>query len=132
MARFVFDDRVEAVIGQGDGQEAADIAEEILRLREISGKKERLSLAVLYRSHFHREKLIESLAAREIPFLVKGMDVLETPMARDLLAVMRAVTNQSDADSLFRISALPPFEIAPQGLPPRPAPARLARPFKAT
>jgi DNA helicase II / ATP-dependent DNA helicase PcrA len=130
MGRFVFDDRVEAVIGQGDGQEAADIAEEILRLREATGKKERLSLAVLYRSHFHREKLIEALAAREIPFLVKGMDVLETPMARDLLAVMRVVTNQCDADSLFRISALPQFGVSPQELRARLAGAGRDRTFK--
>lgn len=114
--RFVFDDRVEAVLGAGDEEEAADIAEEILRLREASPQKERLSLAVLYRSHFHREKVIEALAARQIPFLVKGMDVMETPMARDLLALMGAVTNESDADSLFRIAAFPQFAVSPQEL----------------
>ncbi len=130
MGRFVFDDRVEAVIGAGDEQEAADIAEEILRLREASRAKDRLSLAVLYRSHFHREKVIEALAARQIPFLVKGMDVVETPLARDLLAILRAVVNDSDADSLFRIVALPQFAVSPVELRARLAGAGRERTFK--
>jgi DNA helicase-2/ATP-dependent DNA helicase PcrA len=114
--RFVFDDPVEAVIGLGDEQEAGDIAEAILRVRENARPREPLSLAVLYRSHFHREKIIEALAARGIPFLVRGMNVTETPVVRDVLAVARAVSNESDADSLFRICALPQFEVAPEEL----------------
>jgi DNA helicase-2/ATP-dependent DNA helicase PcrA len=132
MGRFVFDDRVEAVIGAGDEQEAADIAEEILRLREAprSRKEDRLSLAVLYRSHFHREKVIEALAARQVPFLVKSMDVVETPLARDLLAILRAVVNDSDADSVFRIVALPQFAVPPGDLRARLAAAGRERTFK--
>jgi DNA helicase II / ATP-dependent DNA helicase PcrA len=129
-ARFVFDEPVEAVLGSGDEQEAADIAEQIVRLRAMPPQKERLSLAILYRSHFHREKMIEALAARDIPFLVKGMDVVETPMARDLLALMRAVTNHSDADSLFRICALPQFAVDPAELRSRLATAGRDRTFE--
>jgi ATP-dependent DNA helicase UvrD/PcrA len=128
--RFVFDDPVEAVLGAGDELEAADIAEQILRLRALPAQKEPLSLAVLYRSHFHREKMIEALAAREIPFLVKGMDVTETPMARDLLALMRAITNDGDADSLFRICALPQFAVDPGELRARLAGAGRERTFE--
>ncbi|HEY6307258.1 MAG TPA: ATP-dependent DNA helicase [Candidatus Angelobacter sp.] len=128
--RFVFDDRVEAVLGATDEQEAADIAEDVLRLREASRAKEGPSLAVLYRSHFHREKVIEALAARQIPFLVKSMDVLETPLARDLLAVMNTVVNDSDADSLFRIAALPQFDLSPTELRARLAGAGRERTFK--
>jgi len=119
---FVFDDPVEAVISSSDKYEADDIAEQILRFRESTPKREstskneKLSLAILYRSHFHREKAIEALAARGIPFLVRGMNVMETPVARDLLAVARAITNDRDADSLFRICALPEFEVSPQEL----------------
>ncbi len=130
LGRFVFDDRVEAVLSAGDEQEATDIAEEILRLREASRGKERLSLAVLYRSHFHREKVIEALAARQIPFLVKSMDVLETPLARDLLAILHALVNESDADSLFRVAALPQFAVSPQELRARLASAGRERTFK--
>jgi DNA helicase-2/ATP-dependent DNA helicase PcrA len=127
--RFVFDDRVEAVLGPGDEREAADIADEILRAREVSRAKDRTSLAVLYRSHFHREKVIEALAAREIPFLVKSLDILEMPLARDLLAILSAVANESDADSLFRISALPEFAVSPQELRARLAGAGRDRTF---
>jgi ATP-dependent DNA helicase UvrD/PcrA len=130
MGRFVFDDPVEAVLGAGDELEAADIAEQILRLRALPARKEPLSLAVLYRSHFHREKMIEALAAREIPFLVKGMDVTETPMARDLLALMRAITNDGDADSLFRTCALPQFAVDPGELRARLAGAGRERTFE--
>lgn len=129
MGRFVFDEPVEAVLGSGDDQEAADIAEQIVRLRPMPPQKERLSLAILYRSHFHREKVIEALAARDIPFLVKAMDVVETPMARDLLALMRALTNHSDADSLFRICAFPQFMVDPAELRGRLAEAGRDRTF---
>jgi len=118
--RFPFDEQVETVISLSDQQEAADVAEEILQMRrnaKASAKpKDKLSLAILYRSHFHREKTIEALAARGIPFLVRGMNILETPVARDLLAVARAIDNESDADSLFRLCALPQFEVDPEQL----------------
>ncbi|HMF91747.1 MAG TPA: ATP-dependent DNA helicase, partial [Candidatus Angelobacter sp.] len=114
--RFVFDDPVEAVLGKGDEEEAGDIAEAILRVRENARPREALSLAVLYRSHFHREKIVEALAARGIPFLVRGLSVTETPVVRDVLAVARAISNESDADSLFRICALPQFGVAPEEL----------------
>jgi DNA helicase-2/ATP-dependent DNA helicase PcrA len=113
---FVFDEPVDAVISSSDKHEANDIADEILQLRESAPKNEKLALAVLYRAHFHREKVIEALAARGIPFLVRGMNVMETPIARDLLAVARAITNERDADSLFRICALPQFQVSPEDL----------------
>jgi DNA helicase II / ATP-dependent DNA helicase PcrA len=128
--QFVFDDPVEAVIASSGESEAADIADEIERLRESAGKRERPSFAVLYRSHFHREKMIEALAARQIPFLVKSMDVLETPMARDLLAILRAVVNERDADSLFRIHALPQFGASPAELRARLGEAGRDRAFR--
>ena len=113
---FVFDEPVDAVISSSDKHEANDIADEIQRIRESAPKNEKLALAVLYRAHFHREKVIEALAARGIPFLVRGMNVMETPIARDLLAVARAITNERDADSLFRICALPQFQVSPEEL----------------
>src|SRR5260370_29030794 len=55
---------------------------------------------------------MEELAAREIPFIVTGLNVLETATARDLLALARAVCYENDADSLFRVCALPHFKIS--------------------
>ncbi|HSM88263.1 MAG TPA: ATP-dependent DNA helicase [Candidatus Limnocylindrales bacterium] len=114
--RLVFDEPVEAVISPSDGLEAADIAERILSLRGEARTKDPLKLAVLYRSHVYREKIIEELAARDIPFIVKGVGVLETPVARDLLSVIRAVVNDGDADSVFRVCALPQFKVSPDEL----------------
>jgi DNA helicase-2/ATP-dependent DNA helicase PcrA len=128
--RFPFDEPVEVVLGNSDEHEAADIAEAIQRLRQTTGLRERLSFAVLYRSHFHREKMIAALAAREIPFLVRGMSVLETPIARDLLAVACSTNNESDADSLFRICALPQFEVSPEELRASLAAATREKTFK--
>jgi DNA helicase-2/ATP-dependent DNA helicase PcrA len=128
--QFVFDDPVEAVIATGDEGEAADIAEDITRLKESLPRGEKASFAVLYRSHFHREKVIEALAVRQLPFLVKSMDVMETPMARDLLAILRAIVNERDADSLFRIHAFPQFAASPSELRARLAEAGRERTFK--
>lgn len=114
--RLVFDDPVEIAISQSDRQEAADIAEEILELQRLNAGRQPTSMAVLYRSHFNRERLMEALALRDIPFIVKGMDVLDTGPVRDLLAVGRAIANNAEAESLFRICAFPKFDIAAEEL----------------
>jgi DNA helicase-2/ATP-dependent DNA helicase PcrA len=128
--RLVFDEPVEVVLSPSDPDEAADIATEIARLRAGKRGKEQTRLAVLYRSHMHREKLIEELASREIPFIVKGIGVLETPAARDLMAVVRAVMNDNDADSVFRVCALPQFAVSPNELRSRLAAAGRDKTFK--
>jgi DNA helicase-2/ATP-dependent DNA helicase PcrA len=114
--RLVFDEPVEVVIAASDGQEAADIADQILKLQRQQSAREPYTMAVLYRSHFNREKLMEELARREIPFIVKGMDILDTAVVRDALAVARAVASRGEAESLFRICAFPQFGIAPEEL----------------
>ena len=113
--RFPFDEPVEIVISDSHGSEAAVIGEEIERLHRDRHKDER-SIAVLYRQHMQREDVMAELAARDIPFIVTGLNVLETAMARDLLAVACAVINDNDADSLFRVCALPRFTVPPAEL----------------
>ncbi|HET9839603.1 MAG TPA: ATP-dependent DNA helicase [Candidatus Angelobacter sp.] len=113
--RFVFDEPVEIVLNGSHEGEAAVIAEEIEQLRSQLRSGER-SMAVLYRQHLQREDVMAELAARDIPFIVIGLNVLETAMARDLLAVAGAACNDNDAESLFRICALPRFNIPPDDL----------------
>jgi DNA helicase-2/ATP-dependent DNA helicase PcrA len=113
--RFVFDEPVEIVISPSHENEAAVIADEIERLRGQLRPGNR-SMAVLYRQHAQREDVMAELAARDIPFIVIGLNVLETAMARDLLAVAGAACNDNDADSLFRLCALPKFKISPDEL----------------
>ncbi|HLJ91318.1 MAG TPA: ATP-dependent DNA helicase [Candidatus Angelobacter sp.] len=106
---LVFDDPVEMVVDPSEQDEAADIAEEILRSRneQRSGPKD--STAVLYRTHAHRERVMEELSVRNIPFMVKGMDVLNTRSVRDLLGVAAAIADEGDIENLFRVCAFPQF-----------------------
>lgn len=113
--RFPFDEPVEIVLSPTHEGEAAVIAEEIERLRK-NPRSGDLSLAVLYRQHAQREDVMVELAARGIPFIVTGLNVLETAMARDLLALANAACNDDDADSLFRICALPQFRMPAEEL----------------
>jgi DNA helicase-2/ATP-dependent DNA helicase PcrA len=105
--RLVFDEPVEIAITPSDDEEAAEIVRQIVSLRQ--GRTPAGSMAVLYRSHAHREKIMARLAAQEIPFIVKGLDILNTPAVRDLLALAHAVANEADAGSLFRVGAFPRF-----------------------
>jgi len=72
--------------------------------------------AVLYRSHFHRDEIVHDLAEAEIPFVIESMDVSDTPEARDLFACVHAVVNAGDDVSLFRVAALPRFNVQPEQL----------------
>jgi ATP-dependent DNA helicase UvrD/PcrA len=108
--RFVFDEPVEIVLSDCHEDEAAVIAQEIEQLRRDRRAGDG-SIAVLYRQHMQREDLMAELAARDIPFIVIGLNVLETAMARDMLALAGAVGNSNDAGSLFRVCALPRFQV---------------------
>lgn len=70
--------------------------------------------AVLYRSHFHRDEIVQELAGQGIPFAIENMDVMDTPEVRDLLACLGAVDSVADAASLLRVAALPRFAIDPE------------------
>jgi DNA helicase-2/ATP-dependent DNA helicase PcrA len=108
--RFAFDEPVEIVLSDCHEGEAALIGQEIAQLRRDRRPGD-CSMAVLYRQHMQREDLMAELAARDIPFIVIGLNVLETAMARDVLALAGAVGNDNDADSLFRVCALPKFDV---------------------
>jgi DNA helicase-2/ATP-dependent DNA helicase PcrA len=114
---------VDAVTTGGVESEAAYVAEQIAN--QITSRQPQLrcscegtrhpagwcNFAVLYRSHAHRQPLAHELAARNIPFVVKGLGIRDTPAGRDLLAVLRAVADRSDAVSVFRTAALPQFTV---------------------
>ena len=92
--------------------EAADVA------RRIHKKRRELHcdwnyFAVLYRQHNHRDELVKELAERNIPYSIEGLDVLDTPEVRDVLACLSAAVNPKDAASLFRVAALPQFGVDP-------------------
>ena len=104
------------IVAWGDTEvEAADLAGQIQKMQR--GSRGRWNeFAVLYRSHHHREELVKELAERGIPFSIEGLDVLDTPEVRDLVACLTAVGTPNDAASLFRVAALPQFTIDPAEL----------------
>ncbi|MGD0506998.1 MAG: ATP-dependent DNA helicase [Terriglobales bacterium] len=95
--------------------EAADLAHRTQKTR-----KERRcrwsEFAVLYRQHNHRDELVHEFAERGIPFSIEGLDVLDTPEVRDVVACLTAAVSPNDAASLFRVAALPQFGTNPMEL----------------
>ncbi len=104
------------MITWGDHEvEAADVAGRINKKhREL--RCDWRSFAVLYRVHSHREDLVKELVERKIPFSIEGLDVLDTPEVRDVLACLGTAVNPKDVASLFRVAALPQFAIDPAEL----------------
>ena len=112
---------VEIVANDSDEQEASDIAARIDRLRQARSKnrtRERRypHIAVLYRQHSHRNLLVRELMARDIPFTVVGLNALDTPEVRDLLAALRVLDSLAESGSLFRVAAFPVFKLDPEAL----------------
>lgn len=68
---------------------------------------------ILYRSHFHRDDLVDELAQAEIPFVIESMDISDTPEVRDLLACVNVIVTPGDDISLVRVAALPRFHVDP-------------------
>ena len=99
------------IVTWGDKEvEAADLARRIQKMR----KEQRCrwsEFAVLSRIHSHREELVHEFAERGIPFSIEGLDVLDTPQVRDVVACLTAAVSPNDATSLFRVAALPQFGI---------------------
>ncbi|HTC48970.1 MAG TPA: ATP-dependent DNA helicase [Candidatus Aquilonibacter sp.] len=106
---------VEAISFAGKTAEAPDVA------HTIEEAKRRLrchwkDFAVLYRTHPHRDEIVQELAEREIPFSIENMDVSDTPEVRDLFACVAAVVDLSSDANLFRVAALPQFNVDPEQL----------------
>ncbi|HSZ64471.1 MAG TPA: ATP-dependent DNA helicase [Terriglobales bacterium] len=110
---------VEIVTWRDKEVEAADLARRIQKMRKnknSDNKNERSDwsdFAVLYRQHSNRNELVHELTERGIPFSIEGLDVLDTPEVRDVIACLTAAVSPSDAASMFRVAALPDFAINP-------------------
>ena len=112
---------VEIVTWRDKEVEAADLARRIQRKHKDKDKAndQRCAwsdFAVLYRQHNHRNELVHEFAERGIPFSIEGLDVLDTPEVRDVVACLTAAVSPNDAAGLFRVAALPQFGINPMEL----------------
>ena len=103
-------DPVEVVVCQDYQQEARVVVDRIRALHQAMPEPERSydRIAVLYRAHKHRERIVELLEREEIPHVViGGMALLEDEAVKDVVACLRVVHNPSDSVSLFRVLTLP-------------------------
>jgi len=85
--------------------EAVWVAEEVLRLTR--GGRAFGEMAILYRSHNHRDLLVEELRRRGLPFNIRGLSVLSTTILRDLVAYLNVVHSPHHNVSLTRVLLAP-------------------------
>jgi DNA helicase II / ATP-dependent DNA helicase PcrA len=95
-------------------QEARWVASEIARLH--AAKAEWRSFAVLYRSHTHRNLLVQELSKRRIPFVIRNLSILENTLVRDLIAYLRLIAAPSDDVAAARVLAMPGWNFTPADL----------------
>ena len=92
-------------------EEADDIVETILRERQRANVPWS-AFAVLYRSHYHREPLMQRLAAHSIPFTrTEGTDIFQTEPVRECMALLRCLDVREHGIALFRAALMPRFSI---------------------
>jgi len=103
---------VEAISFAGREAEAPDVVSIIEETRRRTRCKWK-DFGILYRLHTHRDEVVQRLAEREIPFSIENMDVSDTPEVRDLFACVAAVVDLRSDASLFRVAALPQFNVDP-------------------
>src|SRR6185312_8349114 len=94
---------VQAVQVSGNFMEATDLLSTMIEHRRQSRCSWK-HIAILSRPHSHRDEVAAELARNGIPFSIEGLDVLDTPEVRDLLACLGAVISDADSGALFRVS----------------------------
>ncbi len=104
---------VQAVAHAGNEQEACFIADTIETMRRGDPELDLKQIAVLYRSHYHREAVVAELTRRGIAVRVKGADLFHTPELRDATAALR-ILDSSHPVALFRVAALAKFDVDPE------------------
>ncbi|HEV2491921.1 MAG TPA: ATP-dependent DNA helicase [Terriglobia bacterium] len=85
--------------------EAGWVADEVERLTRRG--RAYGEIAVLYRAHHHRDLLVREFRRREIPFAIRGLSLLATPLLRDLVAYLRLIHSPHDNVSLTRVLLAP-------------------------
>jgi DNA helicase-2/ATP-dependent DNA helicase PcrA len=109
-----------------DGEKVRIVTHEssVAEARWVAGELERLhragarwrAFAVLYRGHAHRDKLVDELKARKIPFVIKNLSILSHRLVRDLIAYLRLIDQPSDDVACARVLAMPAWGLEPADL----------------
>jgi DNA helicase II / ATP-dependent DNA helicase PcrA len=104
---------VHAVVHNGCEQEAVFVADTIAAMRRQRPAMKLHHIAVLYRTHAHRDEVLAELRGRDIPVHVQGVDLFDTAEARDAVAVLQ-VMECSNPIAMVRVAALPRFNVDPE------------------
>src|ERR1035437_7187157 len=104
---------VQAIVHSGSEQEAAFVANAIAAMRWQRPALKFSDIAVLYRTHANREEVLAELRQRDIPVHVQGVDLFDTPEARDAMASLQ-IMGSSHPIALVRVAAFPQFSVDPE------------------
>ena len=90
-------------------EEALWVTDELARLHATGHRWK--DFAVLYRQHAHRDKIVEELSRRKIPFVISKLSILEHPLVRDVLAYLRLIAKPFDDIACARVLAAPAWHL---------------------
>jgi DNA helicase-2/ATP-dependent DNA helicase PcrA len=107
-------ERIRVVELATEDEEALWVANELERLHR-AGTPWR-DFGVLYRQHAHRDRLVEELSRRKIPFVITRLSILEHPLVRDVLAYLRLIAKPYDDIACARVLAAPAWHLEPVDL----------------
>jgi DNA helicase-2/ATP-dependent DNA helicase PcrA len=102
-------ERIRVVELANEDEEALWVANELERLHRAESPWR--DFAVLYRQHAHRDRLVEELAHRKIPFVITRLSILEHPLVRDVLAYLRLIAKPYDDIACARVLAAPAWHL---------------------
>jgi len=98
-------EKVRIVTHPSSDAEAQWVAAEIERLHRAGAKWR--TFAVLYRSHAHRDRVVDALKGRKIPFVIKNLSILSHRLVRDVVAYLRLIDHPADDVACARVLAMP-------------------------
>jgi DNA helicase-2/ATP-dependent DNA helicase PcrA len=107
-------ERIRVVTLSSSDEEARWVAGEIQRLRSAGARWR--SMAVLYRMHTHRERLVAALKQSGVPFIIRNLSILDHRLVRDILAYVRLVSDLRDDVACARVLAAPAWGLQAQDL----------------
>jgi DNA helicase-2/ATP-dependent DNA helicase PcrA len=104
---------VQAIVHNGCEQEAKFVADTIAAIHQQHPAMNLHDIAVLYRTHAHRDEVLAELRRRDIPVHVQGVDLFDTPEVRDAMAALQ-IMESSNPIALVRVAAFPQFSVDPE------------------
>jgi DNA helicase-2/ATP-dependent DNA helicase PcrA len=108
-------EKVHILFSQSEEQQAAAVAKEIRILHDGQGASQRSygDVAVLYRAHAHRKKLMEALDAEGIPYdVIAGTKLFERDEIKEIMAYLSVLADPEESLYLYVILGLRPWSLS--------------------